>query len=128
MAMRNGITSDILRRAGLPHKVIFGLNLPQLTEISKNVDHTRELADSLWNDTEVRESRLLSPMVIPHDKADYDMCIGMATSCRTKEECDVLCFKLLRSVDFAHNLAKDLVKSDDELSQYCGKALLRNLE
>ena len=34
MAMRNGIVADALRKGGMPHKVIFGLNVPQLSEIA----------------------------------------------------------------------------------------------
>ena len=31
MAFRNGIVADALRKAGYDYKVIFGLQLPQLT-------------------------------------------------------------------------------------------------
>ena len=30
-AMRNGIVADTIRKAGLQDKMIFGLNLPQIT-------------------------------------------------------------------------------------------------
>ncbi len=33
-AMRNGVIADSLRNAGSPYRSIFGLNLPQLTEIA----------------------------------------------------------------------------------------------
>ena len=34
-AMRNGIIADTLRKAGLDYRMIFGLNLPQITDIAR---------------------------------------------------------------------------------------------
>ncbi len=128
MAMRNGITADILRKAGLPYKVIFGLNLPQLSEISRSLIPSVELASALWNDVEVRESRLLAPMIMPRELEDTDIYVRMAHECRTKEECDILSFRLLRYVAQADDMARELAVSDEPLVRYCGEALMRNLE
>ena len=34
---RNGIVADTLRKAGMPHKVIFGLQIPQIAAIAKDL-------------------------------------------------------------------------------------------
>ena len=39
-AMRNGIIADTLRKAGLDYRMIFGLNLPQITDIAADLPHT----------------------------------------------------------------------------------------
>ena len=64
-AFRNGITADILRKAGMPYKIIFGLQVPQIAQIARGHKPDMELADRLWNDTEVRESRLLATYLFP---------------------------------------------------------------
>ena len=46
-AMRNGVIADTLRRAGSPFKIIFGLNLPQISEIAARTPHTAGLAERL---------------------------------------------------------------------------------
>ena len=39
MTYRNGIVADTLRKAGLPFGVIFGLQLPQLSGIARDIPH-----------------------------------------------------------------------------------------
>lgn len=64
-AMRNGIVADSMRHAGCPYRLIFGLNLPQLTEIAAVTGKSAEMAESLWNDSDLRESALIAPMIYP---------------------------------------------------------------
>ncbi|MDE7376526.1 MAG: hypothetical protein K2N16_06735, partial [Muribaculaceae bacterium] len=59
-AMRNGIVADALRKGGCPHKMVFGVNLPQLAEIARNFGKNREVAEQLWADTSTRESMMLA--------------------------------------------------------------------
>lgn len=47
-AMRNGVIADTYRRAGSPFRIIFGLNLPQITEIAAEFAPDSELAAELW--------------------------------------------------------------------------------
>ena len=55
-AMRNGVVADSLRKAGCPHRIVFGVNLPQLNEIAAKYGPSEELAEALWADTALRES------------------------------------------------------------------------
>lgn len=128
MAFRNGIVADTLRNAGMPYKIIFGLQLPQLKEISGTLNQDIDLAMELWNDANVRESRLLACYLFPKDKIDEKIASDLAESVQTAEEADILCFRLLRYLPFAPALANRLIDSKESLIQYCGKALLRNLD
>lgn len=66
MTYRNGIIADTLRSAGWTHSVIFGLNLPQITDIARQQPAPDvDLALELWNDRNVRESRLITPFLLP---------------------------------------------------------------
>lgn len=53
---RNGIIADTLRKAGDPHRIIFGLNLPQITDIARLIGLDASLARELWADTSCREA------------------------------------------------------------------------
>lgn len=128
MTFRNGIVSDTLRKAGMDcYKVIFGLNLPQLGEIARRHSNTKELAEALWSDRGVRESRLLATYLYPHDSIDIDSAMAMMNDVQTREEADILCFRLLRKLPFARDL---LTRHADNspLPQYSKTALARNLE
>ena len=67
-AMRNGIIADTIRKSGAPYRMIFGLNLPQIDEISRETGKNKELAEKLHADTSTRESQLLAPMLMPEEE------------------------------------------------------------
>ena len=61
--MRNGAVADYMRRMGAPYKIIFGVNLPHLSEIASETVPSQELARQLWANSSTRESMLLAPMI-----------------------------------------------------------------
>ncbi len=110
MAYRNGIVADTLRKAGYPQSVIFGLNLPQLTEIARRVkeraapDELSATARELWSDKNVRESRLLAAYLLDPAMPLY----AIETICadvQTPEEADILVFRWLRHSPHAADIA-----------------------
>ena len=71
-AYRNGIVADMLRDAGDCHKVIFGLNIPQLIGIANETGKNADVARKLWQNADCRESRLLAPMIFPAQTMTVD--------------------------------------------------------
>lgn len=128
MAYRNGIVADALRKAGQPYSIIFGLQLPQLSEIARKLEPSVELGRALWSDKNVRESRLLAAWVFPKDKLSAEEALEMVTDIQTREESDILAFRLLRYLPFASSLMDKLLNSKSILINYTGIALKRNLE
>lgn len=121
MAFRNGIVADTLRKAGLSYSVIFGLQLPQLAQIARQLPTDQELALKLWNDENVRESRLLACWLFNPDEVTFDMALKLASSVKSREEADILSFRLLRRLPYASKLA-------ETLTGYPAEALQRNLD
>lgn len=130
MAYRNGIVADTLRKAGMPYKVIFGLNVPQIGGIARAVaaDEREALAEELWADTEVRESRLLACWLFDPERIPYKEAQGLMDSVRTREEADILAFRLLRRHECAKQLATNIPAKATDLQKYAREALRRNLE
>lgn len=122
--MRNGILADSLRQSGCPYRLIFGLNLPQLTEIADRTGRRADLALELWRDTSLREAALMAPMLYPPEKLTIDFARERAAAVRWAEDADILCFKLLRHAPFAAELAEELCGADAPLSRYTGLRLL----
>lgn len=127
---RNGMIADTLRKAGMDYKIIFGLNVPQLSDISRRINEDREkLAEELWNDSEVRESRLLACWLFNPENVSEERAMEMMHSVKTREEADILAFKLLRYLPFAKSLISETdTDSDNTLYGYAVEALKRNLE
>ncbi len=105
--------ADTLRRYGTPHKMIFGLDIPRLAEIARGLTPSMELADRLWNDSDVRESRLLATYLFPIDEITEEKAIRLASECRTQEEADMLAFRLLKRLPCAATLLTRLQSSPD---------------
>ena len=70
--MMNGITSQSMREKGLTYRTNFGVELPRLKAFSEELPHTTELAAALWKE-QVRECRLLAPMLMPASDFEEDM-------------------------------------------------------
>ncbi len=134
MTYRNGIVADTLRHAGLPYAVIFGLQLPQLTQIAATLAEEcndrcgqRNLAMTLWSDTAVRESRLLACRLYPRELLTPEEAEKMALGVLTREEADILAFSLLRYLEHPQPLLDTLDNAKDINARYTAEALRRNL-
>ena len=123
---RNGIVADTLRKAGMPHKVIFGLQIPQIAAIAKDPTPSSELAEALWNDSEVRESRILATYLFPVDEMSLEKATWLLGSVRTPEESDMLAFRLLKRLPFASEILKEAEK-DPGIPEYAVASLRNHL-
>ena len=119
LAYRNGIVADTLRAAGLDcYHIIFGLNLPQLTQIAATQTPSLALANALWADRAVRESRLLAPYLFPRDEVTPALALTLLASVQTQEEADILTFRLLRHLPFFSTLTSPNPYAATSLARY----------
>ena len=131
-ALRNGMIADTLRKGGLEQKYIFGLQLPQIKEIALRYTQADEedtclLARNLWGDKECREARLLACHIMPPAKMTYEEAKEWVEDVATREESDILAFRLLRYLPYAEDLARIMADSDDPLKKYTATAIQRFL-
>lgn len=126
-ARRNGVTADVLRKAGMPYKVIFGLQVPQLAEIARGIGYDDSLAETLWSDSDVRESRLLATYLFNPANMSIDKAIGLSRKLQTREEADMLAFRLLRYLSCRDELHTLLVEDKSHPFPYVAEALARFL-
>lgn len=123
-ALRNGLLADMMRKqCATPHKLIFGLNLPQIKSIAAEAGTDAELSALLWADADCRESRLLAPMLRP---AGADA-LPMLLEARTPEEADVLCHSLLRRCPGAEQAAREALANPEPMVRYGALRLLLHL-
>ena len=130
MVYRNGIVADALRKAGMPYDYIFGLQLPQIAQIAKENTPSPELANALWNDHKVRESRLLACYLFPKEMPVENV-IRIIESLQTREEAEILSFKFLRFHEKANQILKILKEkkesANSNLIEYCADIFEKNL-
>ena len=131
-ALRNGMIADTLRKGGLEQKYIFGLQLPQIKSIAASFrpepeEEAAELARSLWRDRECREARLLACHLMPPALTGKEEAAKWATEVTTREEADILAFRLLRYLPYAAVMAVTLDASEDTLKKYTASSIRRFL-
>lgn len=126
-AMRNGVIADALRRGGSPFRIIFGLNLPQISEIAAKWAPDTPLAERLWANTTTRESMLLAPMIVDRDVFTIEDARRWIATIPAHEVADVMCLKLLRNLDYAIELAAGLIESEHPMARYTAVRLMFNL-
>lgn len=132
-AFRNGMIADALRKGGLDQKYIFGLQLPQIKEIAVRCkreisdEEASALAQALWNDKECREARLLACHIMPPDLMTEDKAQEWADEVATREEADILSFRLIRYLPFAYKMAERLAEAEEDLKKYTATAIQRFL-
>lgn len=147
MTYRNGIVADVMRKSGADTRVVFGLQVPQISEIARNLkaeisssednaeDMTVALADALWADKNVRESRLLACWLFTPGDVTTDKVSEMFKSLVTREEADILCFRILNKLgnkseiaDCLHeqiNVLKSTESANVDIAEYCLRSLNR---
>lgn len=126
-AMRNGAIGEMMRRQGAQYRIIFGLNLPQLSQIASITPHSVDLAQQLWDNTSTRESMLLATMIYPVESMSLETAISWALTTPTAEVADILCHKLLRHTAFVSQLIDSLFDSDNDMLRYIALRLHFNL-
>lgn len=126
-ARRNGLVADALRKAGDGHEFIMGCQLGEISDVATRYEPSVELAQALWNEAKHRECRLMASMLMPPQSFDKAMAMQWCNEAVTHEECDVMCHRLLRHLDYSPGLAKQLLDAKDSLARYTGFRLLLNL-
>lgn len=128
--LRNGIIADTLRKGGLEQKYIFGLQLPEIKGLAEkfrpaDTDEAAILARLLWEDRECREGRLLACHIMPSSAMTPAEATEWAEGVATREEADILAFRLLRYLTHAGTIAESLSVSDNPLKKYTATAIKR---
>ena len=126
-AMRNGVIADTLRKSGVPYRMIFGLNLPQIVEIASEIGPNREIAEKLHADTPTRESQMLAPMIMPVADMTPELALQWVDEAPSVEATDILCHRLLRKMPEAIGIAETLLKRGGDARRYAAVRLMWNL-
>lgn len=126
-AMRNGVIADTLRRGGSKFRIIFGLNLPQIIEIAREIGPDARLAAMLWDNSSTRESRLLAPMLMTPTDFTLTQAIGLCHDITDIEEADIFCHRFLRHHPEAAAIAERLSCEQEPMMRYVALRLMFNI-
>lgn len=118
-ASMNGILSARMREAGMPYKLVFGVELPRLQDIAADYTPSRQLAQALWNEN-IRETRILACLLMPAREFTPALASIWGEEIPTAEVAQILATHLMPKAPGACGLAFEWIASDREMLQLCG--------
>ena len=122
----NGILSARMREAGMPFKLIFGVELPRLRTIAEEFPRDAELACQLWQQN-IRETRLLAIMLMPSETFTQERANAWADTMLTAEEAQVMAMMLLPKTSCAKEVCMAWIAAGKPLPSVCACLCLRHL-
>ena len=122
----NGTVSQSMRDKGLNYKVIFGVELNRLYEMSEELPHTAELAAALWKEN-IRECRILATMLYPVEDYFEDLADLWVEQMNFGEEAECAVMYLFQKLSYASQKAFEWIAREEEMFQLCGWLLMGRL-
>ncbi len=125
-ASMNGILSARMREAGMPFRLIFGVELPRLQGIASEFPQDAGLAKHLWEQN-IRETRLLAIMLMPPEAFTSDVSAFWSETVQTAEEAQVMAMFLLPKTSGAKDICMTWLKAGKPLPCVLACLCLRHL-
>ena len=118
-ANMNGIASSQMRRGGMPHHVVWGIELPRLRNIAAEFAPDRSLGQRLWSEN-VRESQLLGILLTPAQEFLPEVADIWVHEARTPEAVSLLAMELIAPQPWATDMAFRWIAGTHPLASLCG--------
>ena len=125
-ASMNGILSAQMRQAGMPYKLVFGVELPRLQAIAAEFPCNRELAQALWNEN-IRECKILASLLMPHDEMFPEIADIWVDEMPTAEIAQICTMHLLSQEAWSAELAFQWIATNNTMRQLCGFLILARM-
>lgn len=122
----NGVTSQSMREKGAEYHINWGVSLQHLQEMATEYGKDYELATMLWKE-DIRECRILATMIMPAEEFKSDIAMLWIEQIPTLEVAQFLASNLLQHVDYASDLAFQLMAEPAVLPQVCGYNIITKL-
>ena len=110
----------------MPYKLVFGVELPRLLEISKEFAPDLKLALELWNEN-IRECKILAVLLLPDGEMTADLAEIWVSEIPTAEIAQILVMYQLRNLPQAADVAFRWIASEDDTKQLCGYLTIAHL-
>lgn len=113
-------------RFGIPEENAWGVPLPKIRRLAKELGHDRTLANALWK-SGIHEARLLATIVMPPEGCTRAQVERWLKDVRSWDICDALALNLVDRTDWAWTAASAWARSDDEWTKRLGFATMAGL-
>lgn len=112
-----------MARFGINHKKTYGVRMPELRRIAKNVGKEHELAEKLWNagygETKILASLIENPKMVTEDQMEK-----WVSEFDSWDVCDQCCINLFRKLPFAREKVFEWSLREEEFVKRAAFALI----
>jgi len=115
-----------MARYGITANKVYGVSIPNLRLLAKEIGKDHELAGRLWQD-DARETRILACMVDPPRMVDEEQAERWVADFDSWEVCDQCCANLLEGTPFAYAKAAAWSERPEEFVKRAGFVLMARL-
>jgi 3-methyladenine DNA glycosylase AlkD len=112
-----------MARYGITPDKVYGVSIPKLTEIAKEIGKDHFLAQRLW-EAGIRETRILASMIDDPKFVTEAQMESWAKDFDCWEVCDQCCMKLFKKTEFAYGKAMEWSAHDEEFVKRAGFVLM----
>jgi 3-methyladenine DNA glycosylase AlkD len=122
-ALSNPKAIEGMAKFGITPKRTFGVSIPNLRKIAKEIGKDHELAQKLW-ELNIRETRILASMIADPKLLTEEQMENWVNEFDYWEICDQVCQNLFTYTKFAYQKAIEWSKRDEEFVKRAGFALM----
>ncbi len=115
-----------MARFGITAKCVYGVSIPELRKMAKEIGKDQKLALKLW-DHESRETRILAAMVGEPEKVSEKQMNMWVDGFDSWEVCDQAIMNLFEKTTYAYTKAFEWHKRDEEFVRRAGFVLMARL-
>ena len=112
-----------MARYGITAEKNYGVSMPKLNELAKEIGTDHLLAQQLW-DASIREARILAAMIDDPRLVTEDQMEQWAKDFDSWEVCDQCCMKLFKRTKFAYTKAVEWSARSEEFVKRAGFVLM----
>ncbi len=112
-----------MKRFGITGNKVYGVSIPDLRRIAKEIGKNHELALRLWEE-DSRETRILASMIDEVDRVDEEQMERWVRGFDSWEVCDQVCMNLFWMHNLAYRKAKEWACREEEFVKRAGFALM----
>jgi 3-methyladenine DNA glycosylase AlkD len=122
-SMSNPEAVTAMAQFGINTRKAFGVSLPNLRKMVKEIGRSHSLAERLWR-SGIHEARILAGMIDDPTMVTQEQMERWVKDFDSWDLCDLCCSNLFDKTDFAHQKAVEWSKRDEEFVKRAGFVLM----
>ncbi len=115
-----------MARFGINPKNTYGVSIPVLRKMAKQIGKNHRLAEKLWR-SGIHEARILAGMIDSPEKITQEQMEGWVRDFDSWDVCDQCCSNLFDKTKFAHQKAVEWSRRKEEFVKRAGFVLMATL-